>query len=124
MVNISTGENTLLEHETFGDARPVINGKKIAWINRTQNDVHVLDLALNSYPNNVTVDFGADDCPEFNWNKTLGGSAYINETALAEALNNFVNKVSGGKVEIPIKIPVVIGQLMVAPCPLATTWRI
>ena len=104
MVNITTGENTILERETFGDARPVIHGSKIAWVNRTQNDIHVLDLAHDSYPENSSVDIGIDGENEFQWNGILEHTEYINETALMDSLNKQVNKESGGMVSIPLQL--------------------
>ncbi len=106
MYNMTTGNQTILEYQTDGDSCPVIHGDKIAWVNKSRNlmDLYVLDLGLGGYPEDVAVDINMDGSAEFQRTGAFNGTAVLNGTGLASALNNKLNRVEGGDTAIPISV--------------------
>jgi hypothetical protein len=94
------------DQETNGDSHPVIYDHRVAWVNKSGNryDIQVLDFDLGGLPNNVSVDIGMDGTSEFQWPGELNDTQYINGSGLLNALNNIVNTVVGGIVNIPLSI--------------------
>ncbi len=106
MFNLTTKTQTVLEAETDGDSAPVIWGDRIAWVNKSGNlnDIHVLDLGLGGWPEDVCVDINSDGSAELTSPGKLEGSQTLNGTELADALNLRLKRIDRGISEIPITV--------------------
>jgi beta propeller repeat protein len=90
MYNITSGERSILEAETSGDPWPVVHGRRVAWVNRTEGagDIHVYDPKYSGYPSNATVDIGDDGILEWSESGQQIGLAPLDGQKLASAISS------------------------------------